>query len=161
MTEVYKNFTNQTGFILSSLQFHRMVFKKEIRRPPRVSRVVVNKALFENMIELFNECLRVRRAVGKHGATFRRLRVTNKRNYNKTMKQKFNNLNFNLNPDPILNRLMETILTLAKKPQLTKQEKELYKKRPIQIKQSTVDPKEKRKQLLELLDQLEEVLKSR
>jgi hypothetical protein len=161
ITEVYDNFSSKSTYIYLSLTYYMKVLLKEIRRPPRAPRLTINKSLFENTIEMLNECLRIRRAVGKHGATFRRLRVTNKRNYNKTMKQKLNNLNFNINPDTIINRLMEAILTLAKKPQLTKQEKELYKKRPIQIKQSTVDPKEKRKQLQELLDQLEEVLKSR
>jgi hypothetical protein len=156
----YNNFDGFTSVIAESLQSYLYRFQIARRQGKKIV-YEVNKKFFEDGIALMKECLRIRRAVGKHGLTFKRVRNQNKRNLNQTLKRNFNALNFDQNPDKLINQLMDSILTLAKKPQLTKEEKELYKKRPIQIKQSTVSPQEKRDQLQALLDQLNEVLKTR
>jgi hypothetical protein len=161
--ELYNKYENFRPFF-SQIGISMRNYISDLKRVQRKGTKIVyvlNKNLFVNCISLLTECLRIRRAVGRHGSTFKRVRNQNKRNLNQTLKRNMNALNFILNPDKIINQLMDSILTLAKKPQLTKEEKELYKKRPIQIKQSTVSPQEKRDQLQALLDQLNEVLKTR
>jgi hypothetical protein len=112
-------------------------------------------------ITLFEECKRIRRAVGKHGSKIKRTRKQNKNTFNKTLKANLNNLNLRIDPEKFVNKLMEEILELAKDSKFTKDEKKEFKARPITIKKMSISPLEKLAQLRDLLARMKGILNSR
>lgn len=112
-------------------------------------------------IAAFEDCKRIRRAIKKHGSKFRRTRKGNKARFNQTLKRNLNQVNINVNPDAFINKLLNEILELAKKPQFTKEEKANFKSRPITIKKSNANAQTKISQLQTILQSMKTVLETR
>ena len=113
-------------------------------------------------IQLFNDSLQSRKGIKKHGSKVRRTYKSNKLLFNKTMKNTFNTIAWNMNGEKMIGDYLGKILELAKRKEFTKEEKALYKKKPINIQKSTnLQPKDKYLELKKLFEQMQEVLKTR
>lgn len=113
------------------------------------------------VVQEYTDALVSRKGVKKHGSKVRRTYKYNKANLNKTIKQRFNSILFNVNGEKMITDLLGKILELAKKPQFTKEEKANYKKRPLTISKSELEPREKYDRLKEIYEQMEATLKTR
>ena len=70
--------------------------------------------------------------------------------------------NFTFYIQKMIGDYLGKILELAKRKEFTKEEKALYKKKPINIQKSTnLQPKDKYLELKKLFEQMQEVLKTR
>ncbi len=78
------------------------------------------------------------------------------------MKNTFNTIAWNINGEKMIGDYVGKILELVKRKEFTKEEKALYKKKPINIQKSTnLQPKDKYLELKKLFEQMQEVLKTR
>lgn len=112
-------------------------------------------------ITLFAESLKSRKGVKKHGSKVRKTYKTNKLLLNKTIKNTFNTIVWNVNGEKMIGDYVGKILELAKRQEFTKEEKALYKKKPIEIQKSNLQPKDKYLELKKYYEQMESVLKTR
>lgn len=111
--------------------------------------------------ELYKRSLQQRKGVQKHGSKVRKTYKANKERLNKTIKNKLNTISFNMNGEKMIGDLVGKILELAKRKEFTKEEKANYKKRPITVSKSNLQPREKYDSLKEIYEQMEAVLKTR
>lgn len=120
------------------------------------------KKIFTVPLKTYTECLRIRKAYGKHGSKFKRTRKQNKLNLNKTLRNNLNALDFEINPEKQINEILSTIMEVVKKPQFTREEKTYFKKQAIEKKQSTtLNDKTKRDELRRILEQMKTALAGR
>ena len=141
--------TDLQQFMENVIYFHKNPFSKN------------GKSIFVDPITIYKECLLIRKAYGKHGSKFKRTRKQNKEIMNKTLKNNLNILNFEADPDKQINELLSSILELVKKPQFTREEKTLFKKRAIDKKQSQINNKAKRNDLRTILEEMKGALAGR
>ncbi len=112
-------------------------------------------------IQLLKETLQLRKAKKKHGSKIRRTYKSNKLLLNKTIKNTFNTIAWNVNGEKMIGDYLGKILELAKRKEFTKEEKAHYKKKPIDIQKSNLQPKDKYLELKKLFEQMQGVLKTR
>jgi hypothetical protein len=112
-------------------------------------------------IQLFTTLVQSRKGIKKHGSKLRRTYKFNKRNLNKTIKNKLNSIQWNVNGEKMIGDYVGKILELAKRKEFTKEEKANYKQRPLKIQKSALQPLEKYTTLKELYEQMVSVLKTR
>jgi hypothetical protein len=112
-------------------------------------------------VQLFQILVQSRKGVKKHGSKVRRTYKVNKRNLNKTIKNKLNSIQWNVNGEKMIGDYVGKILELAKRKEFTKEEKANYKQRPLKIQKSALQPLEKYTTLKELYEQMVSVLKTR
>jgi len=112
-------------------------------------------------VTLFTYALDARKGLKKHGSKVRRTYKFNKRNLNKTIKNTFTTINFTMNGEKMIGDLIGKIMDLSKRKEFTKEEKVNYKQRPLKIQKSELLPREKYNSLKDLLNQMQDVLKTR
>jgi hypothetical protein len=111
--------------------------------------------------QLYKSSLQQRRGIKKHGSKVRKTYKANKQRLNKTIRNKLNTVSFTMNGEKMIGDLVGKILELAKRKEFTKEEKVNYKKRPITISKSELQPREKYDRLKEIYEQMESILKTR
>lgn len=145
--EVYAQYYKFQG---NNIQYSLDAYLLSLRHQPR--------EIVTQTIKLYEEALRVRRAYGKHGSTFRKLRKTNNNTARKTIKNQLNLINARINLNANVEKLIEKLKENIKKPQLTKEQRDLFQQRYTTIVSQNIQSKDKYNVLKNIESKIDELL---
>ncbi len=145
-SKLWSELYSQIGNFLRDVNYRRADFNARVKRT----------------IEVFEEALRLRKGVSKHGSKVRKSRKRNKNVINKTIKNRLVPINFNININEMLEKYIKKIKLNVEKPQLTENEKTHFKSRYNQIvAQKNVLPKDKIEVLKNIESKIDTVIAER
>ncbi len=145
-SKLWSELYSQIGNFLRDVNYRRADFNARVKRT----------------IEVFEEALRLRKGVSKHGSKVRKSRKRNKNVINKTIKNRLVPINFNININEMLEKYIKKIKLNVEKPQLTENEKTHFKSRYNQIvAQKNVLPKDKIEVLKNIESKIDAVIAER